>query len=449
MRHHQGNRLIQNLLLLTGILIVIAGYLLHPEDVFYASLRGVGIWWDVVFPATLPFLIVAELAMGLGLPHFLGVFLQPWMQPLFRLPGMGSFVLTMGFASGYPMAAKLTVRMKQRGYLTPSEAERLAAFTTTADPLFITAAVAVGFFHNAGVGTVLAIIHYTSALILGIILAIIYRDPSSPGDHNRRDHSRRDHSIREKKLSSLASSPGSIIHRAYRALEEARMEDGRPFGRLMADAVNSALTTTLMIGGLIIFFSVLMRIFELTPLIQGCTFLLEKIFFALHLPPELSTPLIQGLFEVTLGERSVADAGGAHLTPLHYALASAILAWGGLSVHAQVATILSEAAIRYWPFFIARIMHSVLAPFLLFILWPFLNRLTSSPSSQPLTPHTVHPVWALPTFGEPFSLWRWVGMHGKMVLVGLALLVMFAAINVLIASFVHTFRLLIHQKNLR
>lgn len=434
-------RRIQNLLLLIMIMVIVFGYLLHPEDVFYASLRGVGIWWEVVFPATLPFLIVAELAMGLGVPHFLGVFLQPWMKPFFRLPGMSSFVLTMGFASGYPMSAKLTVRMKERGYLTAAQAERLVAFTTTADPLFITAAVAVGFFQNAGLGTALLLTHYTSAIILGIILAFMYRDAAF--DVEKRD------GLKHRGHPYQGGSSSNILHRAYRALDRARAEDGRPFGKLMADAVNSALLTTLMIGGLIIFFSVLMRIFELIGLIEGLSFLLQQAFVTFHLPVELIHPLIQGVFEVTLGEQAVAEAGGAHITLLHYALASAILAWGGLSVHAQVATILSEAAIRYQPFLMARLMHSVLAPTLFLMSWPWLRRLIDPPVSRPPLLDSSYPVWVPFSARESYGLWTYITMQAQVVWLALALLIFMAAVNYAIVSIWHMLHFLNHQKNLR
>jgi len=434
-------RRLQNLLLLTMIMVIVFGYLLHPEDVFYASLRGVGIWWEVVFPATLPFLIVAELAMGLGVPHFLGVFLQPWMKPLFRLPGMSSFVLTMGFASGYPMSAKLTVRMKERGYLTAAQAERLVAFTTTADPLFITAAVAVGFFQNAGLGTALLLTHYTSAIILGIILAFMYRDASLEAEKRGGWHRNRDPYQGDRSM--------NILHRAYRALDRARAEDGRPFGKLMADAVNSALLTTLMIGGLIIFFSVLMRIFELIGLIEGLSFLMQQAFITFHLPLELIHPLIQGVFEVTLGEQAVAETGRAHTTLLHYALASAILAWGGLSVHAQVATILSEAAIRYQPFLMARLMHSILAPTLFLMSWPWLRRLIDPPVSHPPLPDSSYPVWIPFSPMDTYGMSTSIALHAKVVWFALAALIFMAALNYIIVSFWHMVRFFSHQKNLR
>lgn len=40
---------------------------LYPEQAFRSSLSGLKVWWEIVFPALLPFFIAAELLMGLGL----------------------------------------------------------------------------------------------------------------------------------------------------------------------------------------------------------------------------------------------------------------------------------------------------------------------------------------------------------------------------------------------
>lgn len=46
-----------------------------------------------------------------------------------------------------------------------------------------------------------------------------------------------------------------------------------------------------------------------------------------------------------------------------------ILSWGGLSVHAQVASILNGTGLRYLPFMAARLVHALLSAGLLLLLW--------------------------------------------------------------------------------
>ncbi|MBE3595834.1 MAG: sporulation integral membrane protein YlbJ [Hydrogenibacillus sp.] len=360
------------LILIVGVMWIVVAYLSHPADVFQAARQGTAIWWDVVFPATLPFLILAEMSLGLGIPHFFGVFLRPLMRPLFRLPGVASFVLTMGFASGYPMTARLTVSMRQRGDVTRLEAERMVAFATTSDPVFISAVVAVGLFQVPAYAAVLAAVHYGSAVLIGLL----YRFYGVRAE---------DEASEELEHPQNAAPHEPLLGQAYRAMENARRQDGRPFGRLLADSVQTALSTTFVIGGLIIFFSVLMQIFETTGVMRILERLFRSIARPLGVPDALLPALTHGLFEVTIGVEAAAQAPGALAPAERLAVASAVLAWAGLSVQSQVATIIAHTDIRFAPFWIARLLHTALAPIVFRLSWPCFTR---------LNPHLSEPVFA-------------------------------------------------------
>lgn len=96
-------------------------------------------------PFPFAFFILSELLIGFGVVRFVGLLLEPFMRPVFRVPGVGGFVLAMGMASGNPAGAKLTSRLRQERQISRVEAERLASFTNSSNPLFIFGAVAVGF----------------------------------------------------------------------------------------------------------------------------------------------------------------------------------------------------------------------------------------------------------------------------------------------------------------
>ncbi|WP_302621267.1 nucleoside recognition domain-containing protein, partial [Bacillus amyloliquefaciens] len=99
----------------------------HPQASFEASKTGLSMWWEVVFPSLLPFFILSELLIGFGIVKFVGLLLEPFMRPIFRVPGVGGFVLAMGMASGNPAGAKLTARLRQDKQISRVEAERLVS----------------------------------------------------------------------------------------------------------------------------------------------------------------------------------------------------------------------------------------------------------------------------------------------------------------------------------
>ena len=105
-----------------------------PQVVFQGALTGLKTWWNIVFPALLPFFIASELLMSFGVVHFMGVLLEPVMRPLFNVPGAGSFVMAIGYTSGYPIGSMVTARLRAEGLCSRVEAERLMSFTNNSSP---------------------------------------------------------------------------------------------------------------------------------------------------------------------------------------------------------------------------------------------------------------------------------------------------------------------------
>ena len=104
------------------------------EAGYKASLSGLQLFIDVVLPSLLPFFLLSDLLMALGVVHFLGECFEPIMRPVFNVPGVGSFVFSMGLAAGYPMDAVLTAKFCKQGLCTQYERERLLAFSNSAEP---------------------------------------------------------------------------------------------------------------------------------------------------------------------------------------------------------------------------------------------------------------------------------------------------------------------------
>ena len=313
----------------------------YPKDTFDSAILGLNLWWNVVFPSLLPFFILSEILMGLGVVHALGVLLEPLMRPIFNVPGIGAFALSMGLASGYPMDAVITCKFRKNNLCSKVEAERLLAFTNTADPLFMFGAVAVGMFAMPELGASIALAHYTASLLVGILY---------------RFHGRHRDVIESN---PIKTSSKNIFLRAFTELYQARKENKSSFGILLGDAVKASMNTILLIGGFIILFSVCLRILS----VIGITDYLDSIFAWMLSFIGFNTNLAQslsiGFFEIDLGTLAASQA----VAPLSekVAVVSAIIAWSGLSVHGQVASIVLETGISMTPYIIARFIHATLS----------------------------------------------------------------------------------------
>ncbi len=330
-----------HIILAIGAVFITISMIRFPETAFEGAQDGLNIWWNVVFPALLPFFIGAELLMGLGVVRFMGTLLQPIMRPVFNVPGVGSFVMAVGLASGFPLGSILTAKIRRENLCSKTEAERLICFTNTADPLFMFGAVAVGMLKNPYLGTIIAIAHYLSSFSIGLIMRFYKRNNG-------------DITFEEKEQEN-------IIIRAFRSMFDAKRSDGRPFGQLMGDAIKNSINTLLLIGGFIILFSVLINILEIIGFIEILSSLLYAIFSPMGAQKEIITSFINGFFEVSLGcEKAASLPDHISLTSKLMAV-SAIIAWSGISVHAQVASITSDTDISILPFIVARFLHGFLA----------------------------------------------------------------------------------------
>lgn len=350
---------------MTAIIALVITLLMavYPTETLQSSLRGLSIWWQVLFPALFPFFVISELLLGFGIVHFFGKLLDPLMRPIFRLPGSGGFVVAMGYISGYPVGARLTAQLWEQRLVNRAEGERLVAFTTTSDPIFLIGAVSVGFFQNVAIAPILAAAHYGGGLIIGFLMRYHDRSGTSHAPPV---------AVANKSRGSLQQrASSSRIALALKAMHNARLLDGRDLGKLLQDSVQSALKLMIVVGGLVVFFSVIMEMLTHTGLLEALAEALRLLFGLIGLPRALADAIIFGLFEVTLGARGAGTAGTGLM---HQAAIGAwILSWGGLSVHAQVASLLSRTDLRYRPLLLARLLHSFIAMALVYVLWGWLG----------------------------------------------------------------------------
>ncbi|WP_235941575.1 sporulation integral membrane protein YlbJ [Paenibacillus puerhi] len=367
--------------------------LVYPEASLHASVKGIAIWWDVLFPALFPFFVISELMLGIGIVHFFGMLLDPMMRPVFRVPGIGGFVMALGFASGYPVGARMTAQLYEQRLVTREEGERLVAFTTSSDPIFLIGAVAVGFFHNAALAGILAAAHYGAALAVGLLMRF----------HGKRSAGNDWQQLREN------GSPlrrAGLWKQAFEAMHQARLQDGRPLGVITTQALSSGLQMSFVIGGLVVFFSVLMEVMSSAGTLAYIYAGVQTLLHSVNMPVVLAPAVVNGFFEVTLGAKA---AGGTTGIPLVYQVAAAawVLSWGGMSVHAQIVSVLHHTTLRYAPFAVARFIHGLLASVLVFLLWePLATRFgVNSPASWQAIDMT-RPVaaWVQHTMPQSFRL---------------------------------------------
>ncbi|MDI9420367.1 MAG: sporulation integral membrane protein YlbJ [Firmicutes bacterium] len=308
-----------------------------PKTTFQASLDGLRLWFEVVLPALLPFFVMAELLINLGVIQFLGTLLEPVMYPLFRIPGAGAFAVALGLASGYPLGAKITADLRRRRLISRIEAERLVCFANTAGPLFIAGAVSVGMLGLPETAILLLLAHYLSTIMVGFLMRC-------------HGSGRQETAIMTNTVPPINLSKTPLAYAAA---------DITQIGSLLYDAVIQSFKSLAFVGGCIMVFSVLARILDLVGIIPAISDLFTSALAFVNINRELTGAVVTGLLEIDIGIQAITLTQAALLQKL--VTISAIIGWSGLSVHAQVAAMIQGTDIRIKPYIIARALHAVCA----------------------------------------------------------------------------------------
>ncbi|USB32143.1 nucleoside recognition domain-containing protein [Paenibacillus sp. YPG26] len=372
----QGGRLWVTIILGSSAVLLAASIVISPGAAFEASLQGLTLWWRIVFPGLLPFLVLSQILVAYGLVHAVGITLDPLLRKGLGTPGVAGWVIPLGLIAGFPAAAEASVQLYRGGRITARQAEKLAAAGHFCNPMLIIVVVGTGFLHKPGLGLLLAVVHGIAGIAAGLTL------------HKVILQSRRD-------LYQAGPEPirtGSKAQQIARSIEEARRLDGRSFGKLLGDTVAAAVQTLMMIGGYMLIFAVVIRMLQY------------------YIPGLVPSFFLPGIFEVHLGTYA---AGGLYTysPALQAALLGAILGFSGLCAYLQVRAILRPAGIGTGGFLITRILHGSYAYVLTLLLWEPLIRLFpgAAPVYGDISPHGKpdYGILQLPSWTQTFSLMGW------------------------------------------
>lgn len=361
--------MVRTLLLACASIMIVAAIVGGTDAAFQASLQGLRIWWNFVFPGLLPFLVLAELMLAFGLVDAVGALLAPLMRAVFRLPGASGWALVQGWTTGFPAGAEAAAALVRRGTLTAREGQRLIAVAHSPNPLFVLIVVGAGFLKQPGLGLYLLLIVWASALLTGFALNRIggasaspaqtgsgYAPaaPAGPQPVSAAKPAASPESCAASESATAAKRGGStrlsLLAGAAAAMEEGRRRDGRTFGKALGDSVANAVHKLMTAGGMIIFTAVILSL--LRPLISG---------------PE-SLLALTGFMESHLGAYAASgwDSSGK---ALQTAVLAALLAWGGLSALLQAGGAAAGTGLKLLPLAAARLVNAAAAFGLALALW--------------------------------------------------------------------------------
>lgn len=314
---------IKKLLLILVIFGLIGLLIANPERYIAETKDGIKVWAATVLPSMLPFFFLTNLLTLTGSVTPLTKRVSPLAKFLYGADGIAVYIQTMSFLSGYPVGAKIIADLYKDKAISSAQAEKYSTFTSTSGPLFIVGAVAVGMYNNPTYGIILLSAHILSAVFVGIIF---------------------------KKLPDNGLIGGHIAHQSYDSL--------------LYEAIHAAIVSVLISGGFIAVFFTAAKIADDIKLLHPA-----EMFFSLFSDRDTANALATGIVECTKGAMALSAVSKGKMSA---ALCCGLITFGGLSVWIQSIAYLKQAGVKIRTFASAKLIQSVIAFLISYILLTFL-----------------------------------------------------------------------------
>ena len=277
----------------------------NNKEVANVILEAVNLFFKKVFVSLFPMFILNDILINLNIPYYFYLLFNKLFLKVFHTSGLGAYVFIMSLISGTPSNAYILKELVELEKLSIEEANHFLTFTYFSNPLFLTVMLSTIF--NARIVLKIILCHYIANIIIGILM----RNKAPKIVTNQKY-------TQNKSKSSIIKS------------------------------INKSISTLLMILGTICFYMLL-------------TFIITNL-----LPDNpLIKTLISGFLEITNGLNTITSLN--IIIQIKEIIASAIISFGGLSIHTQIKAILENTNMNYSYFLKGRIMQSIISVILIMI----------------------------------------------------------------------------------
>lgn len=278
--------------------VVCACFALFPEAVLRGAQNGLALCVNAVIPSLLPFMLVSTCIIKSNFSRPLGAVIGKVLTPLTGMSAGGCVCFITGILGGYGAGARSILESYREKQISGEEAERLLAFCNNAGPLFIMGTVGIGFYASKSVGIMLLMVQLATALICAKVFSGNFKGSKLSISGEWDFYKKNKPSIGELVTKSAVESGSAII--------------------------------------------------------TACVFVIT--FSAiLEILPLGSYSVLTGILEVTRGTAEMSRLGMNALP-----VTSALLSWGGMSVHFQ-ANALCNGTFNMKIYYIGKVFASMVA----------------------------------------------------------------------------------------
>lgn len=295
-----------------------------PYSVADGITEGLKICFYTVLPSLFPFMVLASYIVKSDIFSPVYKAIAPVTKLLFKQPPCTVGVIVMSLIGGFPIGAKMTASLLERGQITKNQAQRLNGFCINCGPAFAVTAVGAAMYRSRRAGIIIYLSLCISSAVLGTASSF-FDDGEVSAAPSR--------SIGQSPLAALSSSVAESVQSvlgicAWIVLFSALT------GCIEAAEINEAVYKTLAC------------VLEVT---KGCT-------------------LAAGYFPITV--------------------VAAVIGFGGFCVHCQIYPYIRLSGLKYKHFFVSRAVNSALSALIcqaILIKFPIDINTAAMPEVTPIT----------------------------------------------------------------
>lgn len=145
--------------------------------------NGLLLWYKILLPTLLPFIITTNLITKTNAFLLLSNVVGKPITYLFRTSVAGSFAVLIGFLCGYPMGAKVIGDLYKEKNIELNEAQYLLSFCNNSSPMFISSVLISQILKDNGLLTITFVSLFMSPLICSFFSRKFYRIRKSSRKH--------------------------------------------------------------------------------------------------------------------------------------------------------------------------------------------------------------------------------------------------------------------------
>ena len=302
----------KNLLIIIILLFIFFEILFNKLIIINTVMESLNIWVKAIIPSLFPFFVISDLLITYNFIDYIPNKIKKYICRLLNISDSALSILILSMVSGFPSNGRNTHNLYNKGKISKEEASYILMYTHFSSPVFILTTCSLIYLRSEKLGIILLLSHYLSNIIIGIL----FRNINNPSLDN--------FTIKEHKSQNFTIN--------------------------LIKSIRSSIDSLLLILGILTVFLIISSL------------IINIIHSNLY-----TSAIIRSILEMTLGLKYIASL---NISMMHKViLFSAILSFGGLSVHMQVMAQIVEDKISCKYYLIGRIFQVLFSIILSFIFY--------------------------------------------------------------------------------